>query len=110
VRLEGGGGLLGLAVGKKLEGTTEREEVPPVDPPRPFGWSGSVAATTLTINGIDSLPDGCLSVHHATSTLYLCVPSWAFPFAVGDSLDLSDHPLDGLEAFPGNSCRSQFLP
>jgi hypothetical protein len=95
VRLEGGGGLLGFAVGKELEGSLDSGmgEVSS-EPARPFGWSGTVLKGTVLLERIETLPDGCLALHQAAGstreTLYLCVPPWAFPFAADSMISVAE--------------------
>jgi hypothetical protein len=86
VRLEGTKGLHRLAVGDALEGSEPRNHSTSDDPPRLFGWSGQGLGVTSVIVRRDVLPDGCLAVSTGGATLYLCVPDWAFPFQVGDTM------------------------
>ncbi|HVR18453.1 MAG TPA: hypothetical protein VMS65_02110, partial [Polyangiaceae bacterium] len=89
VRLEGTTGLQRLAVGAQLEGSEPaRIESGGAAPPRLFGWSGRTFGLTTQLARRDVLPDGCLAIGDmsGTVTLYLCVPDWAFPFQIGDSL------------------------
>jgi hypothetical protein len=55
-----------------------------------LGFSGRAAAPAAVVEAVTELPDGCLAVEHSVaaqrSTIYLCVPRWAFPFAVGSEV------------------------
>jgi hypothetical protein len=94
VIVEGTEGVLGATAGDRLEVS----EIGPVgaldglrEPPRPFDWSGTFPQGDAVITRKAPLPDGCssLGVRGADQTnhdLFLCAPSWAFPFEVGDTV------------------------
>jgi hypothetical protein len=91
IRLEGTEGLYRLSVGAELE-SGPFVSLPANEPQRLLGFSGKSIASTVVVEDIKELPDGCLAVEHSLSTqrstVYLCVPRWAFPFAVGSSVQI----------------------
>lgn len=100
--LEGHGEVKGLAAGDGLEVTP----LPPlasgmtalVEPPASLGWSGTPRTDTdFLLLQRQMLPDGCSSLLLGKDLdgdgmaelpwpLFLCAPSWSFPFEVGDEL------------------------
>jgi hypothetical protein len=96
IRLEGTTGLYRLATGAGLE---SGPLLPPAtsEPKRLLGFSGRAAAVNNIVESVTELPDGCLAVGHRTavtigttrSTIYLCVPRWAFPFPVGSEIAIT---------------------
>jgi hypothetical protein len=109
VRLEGTEGLHRLAIGSRLE-ARELLSPPASEPRRLLGFSGRVAAPNAVLEAVTELPDGCLAIEHramgsvdsaARSTIYLCVPRWAFPFLVGSELVItsSSRATDGAHLF-----------
>ncbi|MDX2055609.1 MAG: hypothetical protein SFV15_24620 [Polyangiaceae bacterium] len=92
--LEGDGEDRVLANGALLEVTA----LPPASPSDlvavpmaiSFGWSGEPPPGLVSVERKETLADGCLSVGllgaGGSSKLFLCVPTWGFPYEVGDSL------------------------
>lgn len=101
--LEGHGELKGLAAGQGLEVTP----LPPLasgmaivsDAPTSLGWSGaSLAGSDFVLQRRDALPDGCLTLELGKDSspsrpLFLCAPSWSFPFVIGDRLSVTFEDL-----------------
>jgi hypothetical protein len=96
IRLEGTKGLHRLATGAGLESGTLLS-TPAGEPTRLLGFSGRAAAQNNVIETVTELPDGCLAIGHRVlnttgttpSTIYLCAPRSAFPFAVGSQVSIS---------------------
>jgi hypothetical protein len=122
IRLEGTKGLYRLAVGSGLE-AGELLRSATSDPRSLLGFSGRAAAPSAIVDAVTELPDGCLAIEHRAlapsenaprSTLYLCVPRWAFPFVVPSEITISTVTgLHGAEILtiqePGGSRRLELV-